>query len=153
MPDSRYHPAAMTLQVLFLTANETERELARDLGVSLVDYRALSTLTASGPATVGQLAEDLGATPATTSAMVDRLESRGYVTRARSAEDRRNVHVSATPAACVEIRALMRPLLKDADSYLKALPAADQEVVTDFLTASHHLMSAHLRVLSSKDTP
>ena len=65
----------MALQGLFSLANETEREVARKLGLNLTDYRALSTLAQSGPVTVGKLAEDLGATPATATAIVSRMEA------------------------------------------------------------------------------
>ena len=72
MTPSQPHPAALALQGLFTLANETEREVARRLGLNLTDYRALSALAQSGPVTVGRLAEDLGATPATTTAIVSR---------------------------------------------------------------------------------
>ena len=124
MTASSYHPAALALQGLFTLANETEREIARSLGLNLTDYRALSALAQSGPVTVGKLAEDLGATPATTTAIVSRMEARGYMERHRNTEDRRQVQVSVTPAASHEIMNLMRPLMTATNEHLQALPAA-----------------------------
>ena len=148
---SSYHPAAFKLQALLTLANETEREVARKLGLNLTDYRALSALAQSGPVTAGKLAEELGATPATTTAIVNRLESSGYAARQRSAEDRRQVQVSVTPAAFQGIMNQMLPLVAAISEHLKALPASEQAVVADFLDHAMHLMQDHLHTLSEKD--
>lgn len=147
MSQSGYHAAAVALQDLLTLANETEREVARRLGLNLTDYRALSALAQSGPMTVGNLGEKLGATAATTTAIVSRLESRGYAERLRSAEDRRHVHVSATPAASREVMDLMRPLMTATNEHIISLPDAHQNAVTDFLHAAQRLMQDHLNTL------
>ena len=151
MTASQQHPATLALQSLFTLANETEREIARVMGLNLTDYRALSALAQSGPVTVGKLAEDLGATPATATAIVSRMESRGYVARHRSTEDRRQVQVSVTPAANRGIENLMRPLMTATNEHIKALPADHQAAVVDFLDVAQHLMQDHLHTLSKKD--
>ena len=147
-----YHPAAFALQALFDLANETEREVARCLQLNLTDYRALSALAQSGPVTVGTLAQKLGATAATTTAIVSRLEARGYAERLRSEEDRRHVHVNATPAATKDIMGLMRPLMDATNQHIEALPRARQDAVADFLNVALSLMQDHLHSLSEKDT-
>ena len=151
MTASSYHPAALALQGLFTLANDAEREIARVMGLNLTDYRALSALAQSGPVTVGTLAEDLGATPATATAIVSRLEARGYMSRHRNTEDRRQVQVSVTPAATRGIMDLMRPLMTATNEHLMALPADHQAVVADFLDVAQHLMQDHLHTLSEKD--
>lgn len=148
----KYHPAAVALEALFALANETEREIARGMGINLTDFRALSALERSGPVTVGKLAEDLGATPATTTAIVNRLESRGYVARHRGADDRRQVQVSTTPESSQGIMDLMRPLMTATDRHLQALPAAQQGAVADFLDVARQLMRDHLATLSERDS-
>jgi DNA-binding MarR family transcriptional regulator len=55
------------------------------------------------PTTVNELARHMGVTPATMSVALDRLESKGYVERARDAADRRRVHVRLSSAG-VRIR-------------------------------------------------
>lgn len=147
-----FHPAAFTLQAMFTLANETEREVARRLGLNLTDYRALSVLAQLGPVPVGTLAVELGATAATTTAIISRLEVHGYVARLRGAEDRRQVHVNVTPSATRDIVELMRPLAAATSSYLEALPAAHQGVVEDFLHTALQQMRDHLHRLSEKDS-
>ena len=151
MTASQQHPATLALQSLFTLANETEREIARVMGLNLTDYRALSALAQSGPVTVGKLAEDLGATPATATAIVSRMEARGYMARHRNTEDRRQVQVSVTPAASRGILSLMRPLMTATNEHITALPADHQAVVVDFLDVARHLMQDHLHTLSEKD--
>ena len=146
-----YHPAAFTLQAMYTLANETEREVARRLGLNLTDYRALSVLAQSAPVTAGTLAGELGATAATTTAIISRLEAHGYVARHRGAGDRRQVHVSVTPAATAQITNLLQPLMTATNSYLTALPPAHQAVVGDFLEAALLQMQDHLHTLSQKD--
>ncbi|MCB5283451.1 MarR family transcriptional regulator [Arthrobacter sp. AL08] len=151
MTASKQHPATLALQSLFTLANETEREIARGMGLNLTDFRALSALEISGQVTVGQLAEQLGTTPATTTAIVSRLESRGYVARHRSTEDRRRVHVRPTPASFTAITGLMQPLMIASNEHLRLLPAANQTVIADFLHVAQGMMRHHLHALSEKD--
>ena len=151
MTAPQQHPATLALQSLFTLANETEREIARVMGLNLTDFRALSALAQSGPVTVGKLAEDLRSTPATATAIVSRMEARGYVARHRGTEDRRQVQVSVTAAADRGIMNLMRPLMTATNEHLMALPADHQAVVADFLDVAQHLMQDHLHTLSEKD--
>lgn len=66
------------------------------LGISGRKVAALRYLLAAGPRTIGQLREYLYISCSTTSELVNRLEGKGYVTRARSPEDNRVVIVSLT---------------------------------------------------------
>lgn len=151
MTAPQQHPATLALQSLFTLANETEREIARVMGLNLTDFRALSALAQSGPVTVGKLAEDLRSTPATATAIVSRMEARGFVARHRSTEDRRQVQVSVTAAAVRGIMNLMQPLMTATNEHIQALPSDHQAVVADFLDVAQHLMQDHLHTLSEKD--
>jgi MarR family transcriptional regulator, organic hydroperoxide resistance regulator len=152
MSHTTYHPAAIALQAVLTLANETEREVAGKLGLNLTDYRALSALAQSDPMTVGNLAAKLGATAATTTAIVSRLEKHGYAERLRGADDRRHVHVRATGSASRDVMHLMRPLMDATNQHIESLPAPHQDAVADFLHAAQRLMQDHLHTLSTKDT-
>lgn len=156
MSESSYHPAAFALQALINQSNAVERELARLLGLSTTDFRALTTLSTLGPSgsvTMGQLASTLNNTPATTSALVDRLELAGYVARHRSETDRRQVTLSATPLSWHRIMVAMQPLMADADASVRALPEEHQRVVTQFLQATVAQLSRHLETLAAQSPP
>jgi len=102
-------------------------------GLTLSQYGLLEGLTARPAARVQDLAGDAGVTPSTATRILDALERRGVVRRARSSEDRRAVAVSLTD--------LGRVLLEDQQEWLRgrqrafyaSLPAAEQDLAPDLL--------------------
>lgn len=75
-----------------------QEAVARSAGLNGSDLQAVGLLLSEGPATPGELASRTGLTAGgAVTAMVDRLEQAGYVTRARDVTDRRRVIVSAVP--------------------------------------------------------
>jgi len=70
--------------------------VARFGGVNGTDLQVVGLLMSEGPATPGELAARTGLTAGgSITAVIDRLEKAGYVTRQRDSEDRRRVIVSA----------------------------------------------------------
>lgn len=152
-PDT-YNPATFALQAVIAQSNALERELARLLGLNATDYRALSVLHQSGresTVTIGQLAAALGTTPATTSAIVDRLERAGYTVRHRSHTDRRQVNLEPTRLGWTRIMEIMRPLMADSDAYITSLSNEEARVVADFLIATVRQLTRHLNTLAVRE--
>jgi len=72
--------------------------VARSVGLNSTDLQAVGLLLSNGPATPGELAARTGLTAGgAVTAMIDRLERAGYVTRSRDESDRRRVIVTAAP--------------------------------------------------------
>ncbi|HEX5858019.1 MAG TPA: MarR family transcriptional regulator [Microbacterium sp.] len=72
--------------------------VARVGGINSTDMQAVGLLMSEGPATPGELAERTGLTAGgAITAVIDRLERGGYVTRERDVADRRRVIVTAVP--------------------------------------------------------
>jgi DNA-binding MarR family transcriptional regulator len=102
-------------------------------GLTLSQYGLLEGLINRQDARVQELARDAGITPSTATRILDALERRGVVERARSFEDRRAVAVSLTD--------LGQRLLHDQQDWLRgrqrafyeSLPAAEQEFAPDLL--------------------
>ncbi|WP_402843526.1 MarR family winged helix-turn-helix transcriptional regulator [Microbacterium sp. GXS0129] len=70
--------------------------VARSVGLNGTDVQAVGLLLGEGPATPGELAARTGLTSGgAVTAMIDRLERAGYVTRSRDESDRRRVIVAA----------------------------------------------------------
>ena len=70
--------------------------VARIGGLNSTDMQVVGVLIGSGPSTPGELAESTGLTSGgAITAVIDRLERAGYVTRHRDESDRRRVIVSA----------------------------------------------------------
>lgn len=84
----------MAYAVLFQDA------VARSGGLNGTDLQAVGLLLSGGSATPGELAARTGLTAGgAITAVIDRLEKAGYVSRARDPHDRRRVLVSAVPEA------------------------------------------------------
>lgn len=145
-----FHPVSFLLQDLINLSNEVERELARNLGINLTDYRTLTMLATMGPTTVGGLAERIGATAATTTAILNRLEDRGFVARERVDGDRRRVLVSVTQSVFGEIMQLMGPVMTRTNAHVVALPPAEQATIEAFLTGANDMLREQLSDLSNR---
>lgn len=85
--------------VLFHTA------AAQRLGLHPTDLKCLRLL-GEKTMTAGELAQHTGLTGAAVTAMIDRLEVAGYVSRQRESEDRRKVTVHAVPRAIQKVNDL-----------------------------------------------
>lgn len=107
--------------------------VARHGGINGTDMQAVGLLMSQGPATPGELAARTGLTAGgAITAVIDRLERAGYVTRERDAADRRKVIVRAVPETVMSTVGPIYGRVGDRWSdYLKTL--SDEQI--DFATA------------------
>jgi DNA-binding MarR family transcriptional regulator len=63
---------------------------AKRMGLEVSELSALEHLQAAGPMTLGRLGEGLSMSPGTVTALVDRLERKGYAERIPNPKDRRS---------------------------------------------------------------
>jgi DNA-binding MarR family transcriptional regulator len=83
-------------------ASQTATELldnasAEYLGIDGTAFRCIDILDQEGPMTAGRLAERARLSPGATTALLDRLEAKGYARRTRDTTDRRRVLVEIAP--------------------------------------------------------
>lgn len=79
------------------------------LGIQLFDVEAVNLLGIHGPMTAGDLANRLSLPTATATRVIDRLESAGFVRRARDTRDRRKVIVEPVPEHLTAADAVFAP--------------------------------------------
>lgn len=79
--------------------------------LSLAQFNAIGVVRSQGPLTMGDLADRLGISAPSASAMVDRLTEKGLLQREPSTEDRRKVVVRIAPDAKQDIDAIEAGLL------------------------------------------
>jgi DNA-binding MarR family transcriptional regulator len=84
-------------------------------------------------ARIGDLAAAAGVTPPTASRILDALERRDLVRRARSAHDRRAVAVSLTPAGRTVLRDQEGWMRARQESFYMGLPREEQALAPDLL--------------------
>ncbi|MDG4821687.1 MarR family transcriptional regulator [Asanoa sp. WMMD1127] len=102
-------------------------------GVNPTDMQCLQLLQ-RGPMPAGELARLAGLTTASTTALLDRLERAGYVTRTRDAGDRRRVIVALDPQTTrAEIAPLYAPLIRSWRRTLAGYSDRDLAVIVRFL--------------------
>ena len=86
------------------------RERFGDL--SMAQVNALMVIRNLSPLSLTELAAQLGVSPPSASAMVDRLVEKGIVSRETSPEDRRRVVIGISPAALEQITAIEEIIFK-----------------------------------------
>lgn len=87
-------------------------ELTERSGLTGPQLATLHTADRLGPVSLGELARAVQVSQATMSGILDRLEKRGMVARARDARDRRNVMISLTDRGRA-VLAAAPPLLQE----------------------------------------
>ena len=147
-PQARPQLMALLQQFTVETDRYVDAVSARDalyrtdlnaLGVMMGAARSGSTVTP------GMLREALNLSSPATTALIDRLDHAGHVTRARSNVDRRQVHLEMTDKAVTTGRKLFAPLAEHINSALDgfseeelALLAAMMGKVTEATIQARH---------------
>jgi DNA-binding MarR family transcriptional regulator len=131
-------PLALDRQVCFALAAASRtviglyRPVLEPLGLTHPQYLVMLALWERSPRTVRDLGEALSLEPATLSPLLKRLESSGYITRARKQDDERALDVQLT-AAGQELRS--RALAVPAKIVERlGMPVTKLESIRDSLT-------------------
>ncbi|MFN7057187.1 MarR family winged helix-turn-helix transcriptional regulator, partial [Hyphomonas sp.] len=98
VPAHASEQALIALRRILKAVDSHSRTLARDTSLTPSQLAVLKELAATGGAQPGDLARSAGLKQATISILLDRLQARGLVQRARGNTDRRTVFVQITPA-------------------------------------------------------
>ena len=117
------------------------------LGVTENDVLALQHLAWAGTLTPSRLGRRLQLTSGGTTALIQRLVRRGYVTREAHPEDRRSSLVRLSPTGERRAAELYAPLVQDLDAATAELGDADRSVVMAFLERVAALGEAHAEAL------
>jgi DNA-binding MarR family transcriptional regulator len=102
----------------------------------------LRQLLQSGAMTPGQLAREVSLSPATISGILDRLEKRGYLTRTRRPEDKRQVLVELTASGESLVERTPLPLHERFTRRLAELPESRQSEIDRVLQQVVEMMEA-----------
>jgi DNA-binding MarR family transcriptional regulator len=100
-----------------------DHAVADYVGLDRTAYRCLDILDQEGPMTAGRLAERARLSPGAMTALLDRLEERGFARRTRDTKDRRRVLVEVTP----ELRRMAARIYGTPDEGADALAAYTSE--------------------------
>jgi DNA-binding MarR family transcriptional regulator len=85
-----------SLRQIIRALDVRSRYLAKTVGLTVPQLVVLTAIDESPEITAGQIAEVVSLSQATVTSIIDRLESRGLVSRVRSEHDRRKVWIGIT---------------------------------------------------------
>lgn len=131
------------LREVMRAAGTANLALARELGLGLNDLAALEHLSEHQPLGPAELGSLLGIRSASATALVDRLEAAGHVSRRRHPADRRRLVLVITPQATARMIGVLGPLVAQLDAVAAELTAAEREVVVRYLRHAAGVLRAH----------
>ncbi|MFI6602216.1 MarR family winged helix-turn-helix transcriptional regulator [Nonomuraea sp. NPDC050536] len=114
------------------------------LGVNRTDLRCLEVLLQDQEMTPSQLGMALGLTTGSVTAMLDRLEKLGYLTRSPDPGDRRKVIVRATEETAAKSWELYGPIVQEGSSIPASYTDEQVELLLDFTRRSRELYERHV---------
>ena len=118
---------------LFFTQRANLPPLAAEFRLSPAQCHVLHLIDPERPMPMGQLAETLACDASNVTGLVDRLESRGLVSRRPSAEDRRVKVLVLTPTGS-RLRALLLDRMTAPPAALERLSLREQRELVRLLT-------------------
>lgn len=121
--------AHSTVTVMFHTT------LAGKLGLSATEEKALDLL-GEGPLTAGELAERAGLARASVTALVDRLERKGFARRVPNPEDGRSVLIEAAGDRVARLGPLFTEWVCSLEELYAGYSDAELEVILRFMLES-----------------
>ncbi len=126
--------------------------VARAVGLNSTDLQTIGILMSNGPLTPGQLAEQVGLTRGgAITAVIDRLERAGHVTRSRDAEDRRRVVVTANPENLMpRIAPVYGRISEKWGEYVETLTDEQLDFANDFLERAAALNAEETQELRAR---
>ncbi|MER7132504.1 MarR family winged helix-turn-helix transcriptional regulator [Streptosporangium saharense] len=121
-----------------------DEAVALCLGVNRTDLRCLEILAREGSVTPSVLGAGLGLTTGSVTAMLDRLERVGHLTRSPDPGDRRKVVVRATPEVLARVAELYGPIVERGGRMVAGYSDEEVRVVLGFLRSSRALYEAEI---------
>ena len=109
---------------------------AKRMGLEASELAALEHLQAAGAINQKRLGERLSMSPGAITAMIDRLQRRGYVERIPNPEDRRSALVNITKAGLEESLRHLWPYIEDMKGVEAGFSEEERAVVARFLRAA-----------------
>lgn len=122
-----------------VATDKMDEAAGRALGVNRTDGRCLDLIDQAGRISAGDLAVAAGLTTGSVTAVIDRLEAKGYLRRVPDPSDRRRVLLEVTEEMGRRSWELWGPLSRRAQPHLARLSVAELELLIDHMRISTEL--------------
>ncbi|WP_068775171.1 MarR family winged helix-turn-helix transcriptional regulator [Paenibacillus sp. FJAT-26967] len=107
---------------------------ASSIGVIHTDLKTADILNETGPITAGELSKITGLTTGTVTALLDRLEDVGFITRQKDPRDGRRVIIVPNLVRQKSYHTLYEPLSQHTQKLCSSYTQEELEVIHSFLT-------------------
>jgi DNA-binding MarR family transcriptional regulator len=118
------------------------KQLARETGLTTSQLVVMELLQTQSELTPRSIAQSMNLTQATVTALLDRLQARGYVDRVRGERDRRHVYVSLTPQGEAQLATAPESLQQRFVRDFRELEPWEQSSILAALQRVAHLLDA-----------
>ncbi|HZX37313.1 MAG TPA: MarR family transcriptional regulator [Streptomyces sp.] len=131
---------ALSLEVSWSLRATRQDEAAK----AITDLRCLDVLLQRESAAPGEPGEALGLTTGSVTAMLDRLDRLGYLTREPDPHDRRRSVVRPSDRTRRAADEIYRPLAEEANEGLQRYSTAELQLLLDFVRGSREIQEKHV---------
>jgi len=133
MSESRFQRYVVRAQQFGARTVLFQHAAAGRLGLTPTELETFRLVQHEGPVTASELAKQTGLTPASMSAIVDKLANRDFLNREQDRGDRRRWLLEANPAAIERVDAIYAAHATRVEHVLAEYSEGDFEVVLSFL--------------------
>ena len=124
---------------------------AKRMGLEASELSALEHLQAAGSMTLGQLGKRLSMSPGAVTALVDRLEKKGYVERLANLKDRRSALVRETESGLMDSLEHLWPYIEEMKDIEGRFSEEEREIIARFLSAATEATHRHAGTPGSRE--
>lgn len=122
--------------------------VARRLGLTAADHKALGVIVRSGPMPTGKLGPELGVGVSALTGIIDRLEKAGYVQRRADPADRRRIILVANPMKTPDLGGIFGDLTREMNAFTAKYDEKELATITDWLDNTIRVLRAQTAKLS-----
>jgi hypothetical protein len=122
--------------------------IARRLGLSAAEHKALGLIVRSGPLPTGALAPELGVGVTAVTGIVDRLERAGYVRREPDPADRRRVLLHADQTRLPDLSGIFADVGREMGAFMAKYDARETATIVDYLENTIDVLRAQTAKLT-----
>jgi DNA-binding MarR family transcriptional regulator len=139
------HEVGAVLRTYQRSVDVFDETVAGYLGINRTDLRALDVLLEQGQTTPGFLADALGLTSGSVTALLDRLERLKFLERSPDPSDRRRIVVRPSPQILALAEKIYGPLAGEGGPLLGRYSRAELELVLDVMQRIQAVQERHTK--------
>lgn len=122
--------------------------IGKKLGLNTTDFEGLDLIFFRGLATPSELSKYTGLSSGSTTAMIDRLEKSGLVSRQSNPNDRRGTLVTLNKEAALRVRPLFTSVRVAQNKLLDGYSAEELQILADYFVKSAAMFEAEQQAIA-----